>query len=62
LDPLTALQQLAATGSSDRPLNEADIKTLLSLAQLPACELIMDDLESAAQVADKIVHLWETFD
>ena len=62
LDPLAALQQLAATGSSDRPLNDADIKTLLSLAQLPAYELTMDDLDIAAKVADKIGHLWETFD
>jgi hypothetical protein len=62
LDPLTALQQLAATGSSDRPLNEADIKTLLSLAQLPAYELTMDDLDSAARAVDKIGHLEETFE
>ena len=49
LDPLTALQKLAATGSSDRPLLDADIKTLLALAQRPAWELVFSDLKAAAE-------------
>jgi hypothetical protein len=54
LDPLIALQRLAETGSSDRPLNDGDVKTLLSLAQLPVYELIVNDLDVVARVADKI--------
>jgi hypothetical protein len=47
LAPLAALQKLAATGSSERPLTDADIKTLLALAQRPAWELVFSDLKVA---------------
>lgn len=53
LPPLEALQQLAATGSSDRPLRHQDIKALLSLAQLPAYELGYFNLKQALNDIEK---------
>jgi hypothetical protein len=54
LSPLTALKKLAATGSSERPLTDADIKTFLALAQRPAYELVFGDLKSAAELLGQL--------
>lgn len=48
LEPLAALELLARTGSSQRPLEEADIKALLILAeQRDCCRLVFSDLGEA---------------
>ena len=48
LEPLAALELLARTGSSQRPLEEADIKALLILAeQRDCCRLVFSDLSEA---------------
>ena len=51
LNPLEALERLAQTGSSERPLRPADVEALLTLAgQRPCWSLDYSDLEEAVKV------------
>jgi hypothetical protein len=56
LDPLTALEMLAATGSSQRPLRDVDIGALLQLAGKRDCYLLeYADLREAMHMVDAAV-------
>ena len=53
IPPLIALQKLAATGSSERPLTDKDIKALLTISQKPAHDLIFNNLKTATKKLQK---------
>lgn len=58
LEPLQALEGLAQTGSSSRPLGVQDIRAMLALAQRPSYALVFDDLRAAVHQLEVIVDSW----
>ena len=54
LPPLEALQRLADTGSSARPLVSQDIRAMLQLASLPCYALRFSELDKALEAINKI--------
>lgn len=50
IDPLNTLKQLSTTGSSERSLTENDIKSLITLAQKPAYNLDINNLNTAIKL------------
>ncbi len=54
LPPLEALQRLADTGSSARPLVSQDVKAMLQLASLPSYALHFSELDIALEAIKKI--------
>ena len=62
LDPLQALEGLAETGSSSRPLAAEDIRAMLALARRPAYTLAFDDLPTAVRRLASIADRWESWD
>jgi len=59
LKPLEALQGLADTGSSARPLASQDVDAMLRLASLPSYRLAFSDLEAALEgIQRNVLRRW----
>ena len=55
LPPLTALERLAESGSSARPLVSADIQAMLKMAALPSYRLEFSSLEDALDLLNGVI-------